>query len=123
MGILWALAKSSGKIMATFAVLIGMSLLLIFVFPASYITLQDWADDLDQWTRDPMWIEGTAKVMYRFLVNGTTILSVIMTVLARAIVEIAVWGGSSIMGGMNKEAERDAAEAEAGIKDQGYYES
>ena len=109
--------------MATFAVLITMSLLLIFVFPGSYITLQDWADDIDQWTRDPMWMEGTTKVMYRFLVNGTTILSVIMTVFARAIVEIGVWAGSSIWSGMRAESEVDAAEAAAGIKDQGYYES
>lgn len=123
MGILWSVAKSSGKIMATFAVLIAMSLLLIFVFPASYITLQDWADDIDQWTRDPAWVEGTTKVMYRFLVNGTTILSVIMTVFARSIVEIGVWGGSSIMNGLRAESEVDAAESAAGVKDQGYYES
>jgi len=78
---------------------------------------------LDQFTRDPMWMEGTAKVMYRFLVNGTTILSVIMTVIARSIVEIGVWAGSSIFGGLRAESDVDAYEDAKGIKDGGYYES
>ena len=121
MGFFWMLLRSSSKIMATFIVLIFITFVMILFLPGVYVWLQNLAEGIDDYVRNPP-MEPQQVAVYRFFVNGATILSVIMTLIARSLVEVAAWTGGRLFSGLRKEAELDKAEAKAGIRDGGYAE-
>lgn len=119
MGLIWMLLRSSTKIFATFVVLIFITFVMILFMPNVYVWLQNLAEGIDDYVRNPP-MEPQNIAIYRFFVNGATILSVIMTLIARALVEGVAAAGGGIWKGMRAEEAKDAEIAKA--KD-GYYES
>lgn len=123
MGILWSLMRSSSKIMMTFLVMLLLTVLLILFWPSAYVGLQDVAEWMDDGIRNPPFDSEQQVAIYRLFVNSTTILGVIMTLISRAIVDMFAFVGGQLFSGLRAEDEVDAAEAAAGIKDAGYYET
>lgn len=123
MGILWSMMRSSSKIMLTFLVMLLLTVLLILFWPGAYVGLQDFSEWIDDGVRNPPFESEQNVAIYRIFVNSTTILGIIMTLISRAIVDFIAFVGGRLFQGFNAEAEVDRAEAEAGIRDAGYYES
>ena len=122
MGLMWSFMRSSSKIMATFVVMLLLTFLLILFLPGTYVGLQDFAEWIDDGVRNPPFEDQRNIAIYRFFVNSSTIMGVIMTIISRAIVDLGAMGFGGLFKGFKAEAEVDAAEAAAGIKDAGYYE-
>ena len=123
MGLLWSALRSSSKIMLTFLVMLLLTFLLILFWPNAYTGLQDFAEGIDDAIRNPPFDEERNVAIYRLFINSTTILGVIMTLISRAIVDFVAFVGGRMEKGVRAESEVDAAEARAGIRDGGYYES
>jgi len=123
MGILWSMMRSSSKIMLTFLVMLLLTVMLILFWPSAYVGLQDFSEWIDDGVRNPPFDSEQNVAIYRLFVNSTTILGVIMTLISRAIVDAIAFLGGNLMKGFQAESDVDEAEAAAGIKDQGYYES
>ena len=121
MGLLWSFMRSSSKIMATFIVMLLLTFIMILFVPGAYVGLQDFAEWIDDGVRNPP-MESTNVAIYRFFVNSSTIMGVIMTIISRAIVDLGAMGFGGLFKGFQAEAEVDAAESAAGIKDPGYSE-
>ena len=100
-----------------------LTVLLILFWPSAYVGLQDVAEWMDDGIRNPPFDSEQQVAIYRLFVNSTTILGVIMTLISRAIVDMFAFVGGRLFSGLRAEDEVDAAEAAAGIKDAGYYET
>ena len=95
LSVLSLLGKASAKLVATFFMVIGLMILAFAFFPGGITWLQDLVEMLNEDLRNPPLLNEQATVLYRTLVNENTIFGIIMTLLARSIVElIALIGGS-----------------------------
>lgn len=88
-------ARASTKLLATFVVVIIMMVLAFAFFPQAIVWMQDFIEMLDERLRNPP-IQEQAKVLYRTLVNENTMFGIIMTIIARMVVELIAWAGGSI---------------------------
>ena len=117
--------KAGGKILATFFVAIAIFLLdMIFTDAWFLLQVQGWAKYIEGYVADPGALSGgTEKFVWNELFSHSAIMGILITLIARAVVEIGAWAGGALWAGFRAESEVDEAEAAAGITDQGYYET
>ena len=90
------MSRASTKLFATFIMVIILMLLSFAFFPHAIVAMQDFVELLDAQLRNPPLKSEQAKVLYRTLVNENTMFGIIMTIIARMVVEIIAWAGGSI---------------------------
>ena len=92
LSLLGVFSRASAKLAATFVVVIILMILAFAVAPGAIVGLQDMVEDLNEMLRNPP-LNQQATVLYRTLVNENTIFGILMTLIARAIVETCAFGG------------------------------
>lgn len=94
LNILSLFGRASAKLMATFVTVIGLMLLGFTFFPSALNALSDFSNYLEGFLRDPQ-VDEQGKFLFRTLVNENTIFGILMTMIARSLVELAalVFGG------------------------------
>ncbi|MEO0881520.1 MAG: hypothetical protein AAFY34_02195 [Pseudomonadota bacterium] len=83
-------SKASAKLAATFIMVIVLLLVGFAFFPGAVNGLSDFTNYLEGYLRNPP-LNEQATVLFRTLVNEQTIFGIIMTMIARSIVEFTVW--------------------------------
>lgn len=79
--------RASAKLIATFVMVIILILLGFAFFPSALNALNDFANTLEGMLRNPP-LNEQATVLYRTLVNENTIFGIVMTMIARSVVEL-----------------------------------
>lgn len=83
-----SLFRSSTKLALSF-VLVIVLLILAFAFAPSWLrSLQDWIEVIYDHIRTPPILDDQEMILYRTMVNEKTIFGILMTLLARAIIEV-----------------------------------
>lgn len=90
LNLLGMFSRASAKLMATFVVVILLMIAAFAVAPGTITGLQDFVETINESLRNPP-LADQPKVLYRTLVNENTIFGILMTILARAIVETVAW--------------------------------
>lgn len=86
-----AFFRASTKLLATFGVAV-VGLLVLFAFaPDALLAIQDVADFTSDQVQRIDIANAQGEFLYRSLVNGTTIFGMLLTILARAIVELVAF--------------------------------
>lgn len=80
----------SSKIVLTFFMVIFLLLIGFAFFPDVLNRLQDFTNWIEGQIRDPD-IDERGKYLFRTLVNENTIFGIIMTLIARALIEFIFW--------------------------------
>lgn len=80
----------SSKIVLTFFMVIFLLLVGFAFFPDVLNRLQDFTNWIEGQIRDPD-IDERGKYLFRTLVNENTIFGIIMTLIARALIEFIFW--------------------------------
>ena len=95
LSVLSLLSKASAKLVATFVLVIVLMVLAFAFFPGAIKGLQDFVETLNESLRNPPLLDEQGIILYRTLVNENTIFGIIMTLVARSVVELfALIGGS-----------------------------
>ena len=105
MTLLGMFSRASAKLVATFFTVILLMMLCFAFMPWAITGLQDVIEGLDALTRDPP-LGAQAKVLYRTLVNENTMFGIIMTIIARALVETVAWAGGRLFRGSTQPQDR-----------------
>lgn len=91
---MWKLLRGFGlvstKIVLTFFMVIFLLLIGFAFFPDALNRLQDFTNWIEGQVRDPD-IDERGKYLFRTLVNENTIFGIIMTLIARALIEFIFW--------------------------------
>ena len=86
--------KAPVKILATFAVSMGLFLGAFIWFPTALTTAQDWSNIVSDTVRD--WPpDDKSTVLWRTFTDSNAILAVFVTILSRSIVEMAGQAGGA----------------------------
>lgn len=88
-------SRASAKLLATFVMVIALMIGMFAVAPGLITALQDLVEGLDAVLRDPP-LNEQGTVLYRTLVNENTVFGIVMTIIARALVELIAWAGGSL---------------------------
>ncbi|WP_084397318.1 hypothetical protein [Henriciella aquimarina] len=80
----------SSKIVATFFMVIILMLLGFAFFPDLLNRMSDFTNWIEGQIRDPN-MDERGKFLFRTLVNENTIFGIIMTLIARAVIEFLFW--------------------------------
>lgn len=88
-------SRASAKLIASFILVIVLMLIGFAYAPGVLNSLSDFANSLEGRIRDPE-INEQGKFLFRTLVNENTIFGILMTIIARALVEFIAWVGGSI---------------------------
>ena len=80
----------SSKIIATFFMVIFLMLLGFAFFPEQLNRMSDLTNWIESMIRDPS-MDDRGKFLFRTLVNENTIFGIIMTLIARALIEFIFW--------------------------------
>ena len=80
----------TSKIVATFFMVIFLMLLGFAFFPDALNRLSDFTNWIEGQIRDPD-MDERGKFLFRTLVNENTIFGIIMTLIARALIEFIFW--------------------------------
>lgn len=93
----WGLFRVSTKLVATAALSIGLIILGFLFAPNVLSALYDFADLVEKWlpTARDLDLDGLGGALYRQVVNDTMVFGVLMTLLARVVVEL-IWGGFAL---------------------------
>jgi len=89
-GLLGLFTRASAKLAATFVVVIMLMLAGFAFFPGAVNALSDFTNYIEGYLRNPP-LNEQATVLFRTLVNEQTIFGIIVTMLARSIVEFFAW--------------------------------
>lgn len=87
LNLLGLFGRASTKLLATFVTVIVLMLLGFAFFPSALNALNDFANYLEGHLRNPP-LNEQATVLFRTLVNENTIFGIIMTMIARSVVEL-----------------------------------
>ena len=117
---MWKLLRGfslvSSKIVATFFMVIFMMLLGFAFFPDLLNRLSDFTNWIEGNIRDPD-MDERGKFLFRTLVNENTIFGIIMTLIARAVVEFIFWISGVLWRLVNPPEEQDEAPAPKPVGD------
>ena len=80
----------TSKIVATFFMVIFLMLLGFAFFPDLLNRLSDFANWIEGQIRDPE-MDDRGKFLFRTLVNENTIFGIVMTLIARSVIEFIFW--------------------------------
>lgn len=86
LNLLGLFGRASAKLMATFIMVIVLMLAGFAFFPSALNALNDFANTLEGMLRDPP-LNEQGTILFRTLVNENTIFGIIMTMIARSVVE------------------------------------
>lgn len=86
-----SMGKASAKLIATFVLVIILMVLAFAFAPGLIRELQDHIEVINDMVRTPVLLDNQGLILYRTLVNENTIFGIIMTLIARAIIEIVAW--------------------------------
>mgnify|MGYP001266629586 CR=1 FL=1 len=89
--LLGSVVRSSTKLFISFVVVIALMVLAFAFAPGLIRQSQDWIEVLNDMVRTPPMLDDQGLILYRTLVNENTIFGIIMTLLARSLVEIFAW--------------------------------
>lgn len=98
----------SSKIVLTFFMVIFLLLVGFAFFPDVLNRLQDFTNWIEGQIRDPD-IDERGKYLFRTLVNENTIFGIIMTLIARALIEFIFWICGIMWRAVNPPEEDDKA--------------
>ena len=93
MGIIF---RATSKLVLTFVVALALFVLSFMYFPQGILALQDAAQFLGGALGEPGFLGDQAKVLYRTFITESTILCILVTAIARVLIEAA----SYLFGGM-----------------------
>jgi len=117
---MWKLLRGfslvSSKIVATFFMVIFLMLLGFAFFPDLLNRLSDFTNWIEGYIRDPD-MDERGKFLFRTLVNENTIFGIIMTLIARAVVEFIFWISGVLWRLVNPPEEKDEAPAPKPVGD------
>ena len=117
---MWKLLRGfslvSSKIAATFFMVIFLMLLGFAFFPDLLNRLSDFTNWIEGQIRDPN-MDDRGKFLFRTLVNENTIFGIIMTLIARAVVEFIFWISGVLWRLVNPPEEKDEAPAPKPVGD------
>lgn len=90
---LWGLFRVSSKLVATAFLSIGLIILGFLFAPNLLSAIYDFADMVEAWlpTASELNLRDLSGALYRQVVNDTMVFGVLMTLVARIIVEL-IWG-------------------------------
>ncbi|MAK60144.1 MAG: hypothetical protein CMK09_04120 [Ponticaulis sp.] len=89
--LLGSLGRSSAKLVASFVLVIVMMVLAFAFMPEAIRSAQDHIEGINDMVRTPPLLDDQGLILYRTLVNENTIFGILMTLIARAIIEIVSW--------------------------------
>lgn len=93
-----SLFRSSSKLVISF-VLVIVIMVLGFAFVPEWVRgLQDQIEWMNDFIRTPPLLDDQGLILYRTLVNENTIFGIVMTIFARAIIELVAWFFGTAMG-------------------------
>lgn len=95
-----SLTRSSAKLVASFALVIILMVLAFAFMPSAIRDLQDWIEGINDAVRTPPLLKDRDQslILYRTLVNESTIFGILMTLGSRMIVEIFAWMFGEVFG-------------------------
>ena len=106
----------STKIVLTFFMVIFLLLIGFAFFPDLLNRMQDFTNWIESHVRDPN-IDERGKYLFRTLVNENTIFGIIMTLIARALIEFIFWICGMLWRLVNPPEEESPAVAPAATRD------
>lgn len=126
---MWKLLGGFGlvtsKIIATFFMVIFLMLLGFAFFPDLLNRMADFTNWIEGQIRDPN-MDDRGKFLFRTLVNENTIFGIIMTLIARAVIEFLFWIFGVMWRAVNPPEETPKPSAASGPRSDApptYYES
>ncbi|MEE2878313.1 MAG: hypothetical protein VX593_04845 [Pseudomonadota bacterium] len=106
----------TSKIVATFFMVIFLMLLGFAFFPDQLNRLSDFTNWIEGQIRDPN-MDERGKFLFRTLVNENTIFGIIMTLIARAVIEFIFWISALLWRLVNPPEEKTAEPAPEPVRD------
>ncbi|MEM7329228.1 MAG: hypothetical protein AAF437_10840 [Pseudomonadota bacterium] len=102
-----ALSNASAKIVATFFMVLVLIMLGVMFVPSAFNGVNDFANYIANlnWVRNPD-IGEQGVAVTRVFINESSIFGIIMTLIARIVVELIWWGCGSLWRMVNPKDER-----------------
>ncbi|MEL6568779.1 MAG: hypothetical protein AAFQ22_10205 [Pseudomonadota bacterium] len=91
MMLLGSLTRASTKLVLSFVLVIVIMVLSFAFAPGMIRGLQDWIEALNEILRTPPLLNDQGLILYRTLVNENTIFGILLTLMARAIIEVCAF--------------------------------
>ena len=116
-----SLSNASAKILATFFMVLILMMLGVLFAPGLFNGVNEFANyiaNLDMIRNPSLGEQGVA--VFRVFINEAAIFGILMTLIARVVVEILWWGTGALWRLVNP-AEPEATIAQAGEKKPSYY--
>ncbi|MEM1105977.1 MAG: hypothetical protein AAGH87_06265 [Pseudomonadota bacterium] len=89
--LLGSLTRASTKLVLSFVLVIVIMVLCFAFAPGLIRGMQDWIENLNELLRTPPLLSDQGLILYRTLVNENTIFGILLTLLARAIIEVCAF--------------------------------
>ena len=89
--LLGSLGRSSTKLVLSFVLVIVIMILCFAFAPGVIRWMQDWIEGINDMIRTPPMLTDQGLILYRTLVNESTIFGILMTLVSRGLIEIAAW--------------------------------
>lgn len=94
------LLKAPAKMASTVAIGSGMVVGMFAFVPDLLVDIQGWADSVADWAKANVPLENQPKALFNTLVNEMTVLSLVVMVAARSVVEIIAQAGGAVFGSL-----------------------
>jgi 4-hydroxybenzoate polyprenyltransferase len=97
MNLFGSLSNASAKIMATFFMVLVLMMLGVMFMPSAFNGVNDFANhiaNLDMIRNPNLGEQGVA--VFRVFINEASIFGILMTLIARAVVEVIWWGSARL---------------------------
>jgi len=91
MMLLGSLTRASTKLVLSFVLVIVIMVLCFAFAPGMIRALQDFIQVMYSWIYTPPLLNDQGLILYRTLVNEATIFGILLTLLARAIIEMCAF--------------------------------
>ncbi|MEM9055474.1 MAG: hypothetical protein AAGB16_09125 [Pseudomonadota bacterium] len=116
-----SMSNASAKLIATFFMVLALMLLAFAFFPAAINELRELIQQflLTDFMRDPPLSE-QGELLFDMLINEASIFGIIMTLIARMLVEILFWGTVRLWRLVNPADEPEPAPQD--VQPEGYYQ-
>lgn len=95
---MWIFLRGPSRIVATFVVAAALMAASFLFYPPFMRTLQEWGSDWANAAQSPTWLDAQQQVLFNAIVTDTTFVGLMLTIIARAIVDVCFWC-ASLMGG------------------------
>ena len=111
-----SLSRSSTKLVLSFVLVIVIMILCFAFAPGLIRGMQDWIEGINDMIRTPPMLTDQGLILYRTLVNESTIFGILMTLVSRGIIEIAAWAfGQGYKAARNGKPAKPTVEADISV--------